>query len=145
MCGEWLARNFVIHFSNHSQICNGPLRHRDDPDIYPACGRACASKLRAYADLPNTNEPRISDPPHKSSAPNVFDKDWDSPRRTSEPTQTYADRSDLPDTNEPLTSDPPNKSSTPNVFDKGRESPRWPPTTRTYSNTSSVEMCVVSS
>ena len=43
---------------------------------------ACASKLQAASGLANTNSPL-----------DIFDNNWESPRRAPEPTQAYADRS----------------------------------------------------
>ena len=67
---------------------------RDGTGIYSTCGMACASILQAACDLPKTNKPRTSDPPNTmSSAPSISDKDEEeSPRRTPEPTGTFADR-----------------------------------------------------
>ena len=70
MCGEYLVQN-VVYFSNHTQVCNDAPAYRDGPNVYSTCGRACASLLRSAYDLPNTNNPPISEsfPPNSALAP----------------------------------------------------------------------------
>ena len=90
MCvvSSYYSKNIVR--INYSQICNSAPVYIDGPKIYPTCGMACTSKLLRANDLPNTNKPRTSDPPSMSSAPNIFDKNRESPRSTSKPTRTFA-------------------------------------------------------
>ena len=84
----------VLLVPNHSQICHDApaLRGRN---ISSTCGMACASKLQAASGLPDPDKPRTSDPPNSafmsSAPPNIFDNNWASPKRSSEPTRTYAD------------------------------------------------------
>ena len=67
--------------------------YRNGPNSFPTCGLACASKLQDASGVSNTNRPPSSDPPSRSSTPDIFGKNWESPRRTSETTQTYTDTS----------------------------------------------------
>ena len=92
MCGEYLAQN-LVHFSNHSQICNVAPVYSDGTFVYPTCGIKCYSTLRDACDLPNTNKPRTTDPPNISSALNIIDENWEPSRRTPEPTRAYFDSS----------------------------------------------------
>ena len=65
--------------------------YRDGTFIYSTCGIKCYSILRDACDLPNTNKSHTTDSPNMSSAPNIFDKNWEPSSRTPEPTRTYAD------------------------------------------------------
>lgn len=86
----WVASPKFYRFGNHSQICNGTPAYRDGQNIYPTCGMACSSKLLSACGLPNTNEPRTSDPT-LSSAPNILDKNQKFPRWSSELSRRKSD------------------------------------------------------